>query len=162
MLEWQRQEYSLRGFNGFSFSDFKRISQISICCRESCLLQFTPLGSSPLWTKLEEPGSGQQLRWEFQQSFTKLSPFRCLFFSSAFSGRRIRKPNEEELEVPWRCPQGRESCQEGIRSKAWRNELQICMNPVCTGLWPDPELALPKGVKGTHLESLGRHQISPC
>lgn len=59
----------------------------------------------------------------------------------------------------WRCPQRRKSYQEGTRSKAWRNELQTHVNPVCTCLWPDPELAFPEGVNGIHLERLGRHQV---
>lgn len=76
--------------------------------------------------------------------FHKTEPFRCLF-SSVCSDRGIRKQS-------WRSPQCRESCQEQGLEKPASDPV----NPGCTCLCPDPELALPEeaeGVNGTGLES---------
>lgn len=128
--------------NGFSFSESKRIPQISICYGENC-----SCSSLPWVLHLEEPGKGQQLCWEFQQSFTKLSP-------SGVSSPPCVLTGGSESKIPkqsWRSPQCRESCQEQGLEKPASDPV----NPGCTCLCPDPELALPEeaeGVNGTGLE----------
>lgn len=115
--------------NGFSFSEFNWIAQISICYGESCL---TPLASSP----------ARAQKWPtavvgIPAKFHKTEPFRCLFFSSVCSDR-IRKKNGP---ASWRCPQCRESCQEGTRNEAGetssRSMRTLCAPAfVLTPSWP--------------------------